>query len=138
MDKILSNSLLCGLRVAFIAQPKSTAVALGSDLVLNCSAAALDAGSRRLKWSASLTYRWTVDDYAVPTRARQFYNHSLYVPTVTVDDAGRYQCHVAVNASTTQSSRNATVVIACNNTDCLILPGTSPGVKMCCRQWVNL
>jgi len=86
-------------------------VALGSDVVLGCSAAAFDVGGDVLT-SATMSYTWTVDGHAVPVKTLQFYNHSLYVPTVTTDDAGLYQCHVIGNSSTF-SSRNATVVIAC-------------------------
>ena len=98
----------------FTAEPDSTAVALGSELVLNCSAIALDVGGNRLS-SASVNYTWTLDGHATPDKALYFFNHSLYVPTMTDTDAGLYQCHVEFNSST-HSSRNATVVIACNCT----------------------
>jgi len=98
----------------FTTEPKSTAVALGSDMVLSCSATALDVGGNKLI-SASISYTWTVDGHAPPFKALYFFNHSLYVPGMTPADAGRYQCHVALNSSAL-SSRNATVVIACNNT----------------------
>jgi len=98
--------------IVFTTEPKSTAVALGSDLVLSCSATALDVGGNRLG-SASINYTWTLDGDALPVKAFYFFNHSLYVPRMTTADAGRYQCHVAFNSSAS-SSRNATVVIACN------------------------
>ena len=96
----------------FTVEPESTAVALDSDLVLSCSATALDVGGNRLM-SASMNYTWTVEGRALPNKALYFFNHSLYVPTMTTADAGLYQCHVAFNSSTF-SSRNATVVVACN------------------------
>ena len=102
------------MRVVFTVEPESTAAALGSDLVLSCSAVALDVGGHRLR-SASMNYSWTVDGHALPHKALYFFNHSLYVPAVTAADAGLYRCHVDYNSSTF-SSRSATVVIPCNTT----------------------
>ena len=96
----------------FTVEPKSTAVTLGSDLVLSCSAVALDVGGNTLT-SASINYTWTLDGHALPHKALYFFNHSLYVPTMTTADVGLYRCHVAFDSSTI-SSRNATVVVACN------------------------
>lgn len=100
------------MRAVFTVEPESTAVALDSDLVLSCSAIALDVGGNRLT-SVPMNYSWTIDNQALPRKALYFFNHSLYVPTMTSADAGLYRCHVAFNSSTF-SSRNATVVIACN------------------------
>jgi len=102
------------LRAVFTVEPESTAAALGSDVVLSCSATALDVGGQRLA-AISLSYAWTLDGRSVPREALQFVNHSLYIPTITTADVGLYCCHVTCNSSTA-SSRNATVVIACNNT----------------------
>jgi len=82
----------------FTSEPESTAVALDSDLVLSCSAAAVDVAGHRLRGgAASINYAWTLDGQSPPAKALYFFNHSLYVPRMTADDAGRYQCHVAFN-----------------------------------------
>jgi len=39
----------------------------------------------------------STDGQSPPAKALYFFNHSLYVPRMTADDAGRYQCHVAFN-----------------------------------------
>jgi len=78
-------------------------------VVRSCSAVVVDVGSGSL-----LTYWWSLAGHrdSLPVKALQFLNHSLYVPSVSHEDEGLYQCHAQFNSSTF-SSRNATLVIAC-------------------------
>jgi len=66
-------------------EPESTAAALGSDVVLSCSAVVVDVGSGSL-----LTYWWSLAGHrdSLPVKALQFLNHSLYVPSVSHEDEG--------------------------------------------------
>jgi len=52
-------------------EPESTAAALGSDVVLSCSAVVVDVGA-----SSSLIYRWTLTGrHRVPVKALLFLSH---------------------------------------------------------------
>ena len=70
-----------GLHSVFTVEPQSTAVAVGSDVVLGCSATMLDVGGGVLT-PASTNYTWTLNGRSVPVKALQFYDHSLYVAPV--------------------------------------------------------
>lgn len=114
-------SKLFSLFTVFTTQPKSTAVILGSDLVLNCSALLLDRAGNPLTSSTSqsivlnpIAYQWSLNGNATAAKTSIFANHSLYVPRLTSSDLGNYLCVVtwyANGGDVIQAESNVAVVV---------------------------
>ena len=106
--------MIANLMIAeFLVQPESTAVLLGTDLVLYCVAHASD-------WDV-LEYTWRFQDVDVATslpRALMSGNHSIFVPRLTQSDLGAYQCLVTNPDQSVVMSRTAMVVQACKYSFC--------------------
>lgn len=96
-------------------QPKSRAILLGGDFLLDCEAVLVNDAEKSFNENYFIEYAWLYNNNSAflnNDKTSLLSNHSLYIRSSVVANLGSYQCVAAFNGSQ-EFSNIATVVNAC-------------------------